>query len=72
MDNVKYVREVQEKLNEAGYQALSNIEWLEQTEKQSGMLQAALVFSVVVGMAAGFFPALRAMPLSPLAAIRNE
>ena len=174
MDNVKYVREVQEKLNEAGYQASSNIEWLEQTEKQSGMIQAvlggigvvslivaaigiantmmmsiyertkeigvlkvlgcdlgsirnmfllesafigslggvagvvlsygisygmnhllklesmgieaggaisqipwwlslaALVFSVVVGMAAGFFPALRAMTLSPLAAIRNE
>lgn len=31
----------------------------------------ALVFSVVVG-AAGFFPALRAMTLSPLTAIRNE
>ncbi len=174
VDNVKHVREVQEKLNEAGYQASSNIEWLEQTEKQSGMIQAvlggigavslivaaigiantmmmsiyertkeigvlkvlgcdlgtirnmfllesafigflggvtgvivsygisygmnrllklesmgigaggaisqipwwlslaALVFSVVVGMAAGFFPALRAMALSPLAAIRNE
>lgn len=33
---------------------------------------AALTFAVVVGMAAGFFPALRAMKLSPLAAIRNE
>lgn len=31
-----------------------------------------LLFSVVVGMVAGFFPALRAMRLSPLAAIRNE
>lgn len=174
VDHMKHVREVQEKLNEAGYQASSNIEWLEQTEKQSGMIQAvlggigavslivaaigiantmmmsiyertkeigvlkvlgcdlgsirnmfllesafigflggvtgvvlsygisygmnhllklesmgigtggaiswipwwlsfsALVFSVLVGMAAGFFPALRAMALSPLAAIRNE
>jgi ABC-type antimicrobial peptide transport system permease subunit len=32
----------------------------------------ALVFAVLVGMIAGFFPALRAMKLSPLAAIRNE
>lgn len=33
---------------------------------------SAVVFAVFVGMAAGFFPALRAMRLSPLAAIRNE
>ena len=33
---------------------------------------AAVVFAVFVGMAAGFMPALRAMKLSPLAAIRNE
>ena len=33
---------------------------------------AALIFAVVIGMAAGFFPAMRAMKLSPLAAIRNE
>lgn len=33
---------------------------------------AAVVFAVIVGMVAGFFPALRAMKLSPLAAIRNE
>lgn len=33
---------------------------------------AATLFAVFVGMAAGFFPALRAMRLSPLAAIRNE
>ena len=32
----------------------------------------ALVFAVVIGMVAGLFPALRAMRLSPLAAIRNE
>lgn len=31
-----------------------------------------LAFAVLVGMIAGFFPALRAMRLSPLAAIRNE
>lgn len=33
---------------------------------------AALVFAVVIGMLAGLFPSLRAMKLSPLAAIRNE
>ncbi|HIT63328.1 MAG TPA: ABC transporter permease [Candidatus Ventrimonas merdavium] len=32
----------------------------------------AIGFAVFVGMAAGFFPAVRAMKLSPLAAIRNE
>lgn len=32
----------------------------------------ALIFAVLVGMVAGFFPAKRAMELSPLAAIRNE
>lgn len=32
----------------------------------------SLVFAVLVGMAAGFFPSLRAMRLSPLAAIRSE
>lgn len=31
-----------------------------------------IVFAVVVGTLAGFFPSLRAMRLSPLAAIRNE
>lgn len=33
---------------------------------------SAVVFAILVGMVAGFFPALRAMKLSPLAAIRNE
>ena len=33
---------------------------------------AAVVFAVFIGMIAGLFPALRAMKLSPLAAIRNE
>jgi ABC-type antimicrobial peptide transport system permease subunit len=32
----------------------------------------AIIFAVVVGMVAGFIPSLRAMRLSPLAAIRNE
>ncbi len=33
---------------------------------------AAIVFAVFIGMIAGFFPAVRAMKLSPLAAIRSE
>ncbi len=33
---------------------------------------AAIGFAILVGMVAGFFPSLRAMKLSPLAAIRNE
>jgi len=33
---------------------------------------AALFFAVLVGMISGFMPALRAMKLSPLSAIRNE
>ena len=32
----------------------------------------SLGFATLVGMVAGYFPALRAMKLSPLAAIRNE
>lgn len=33
---------------------------------------SSVCFAILIGMAAGFFPALRAMRLSPLAAIRNE
>ena len=36
------------------------------------LMLMAIGFAVIVGMAAGFFPSLRAMRLSPLAAIRNE
>lgn len=36
------------------------------------LLLIAIVFSTLIGMAAGFFPAQRATKLSPLAAIRNE
>ena len=36
------------------------------------LVAMAVVFAVLVGMVAGFFPAMRAMKLSPLAAIRNE
>ena len=38
----------------------------------SWLALAAVIFAILVGMVAGFFPALRAMKLSPLAAIRNE
>lgn len=36
------------------------------------LVLAAIVFSTLIGMIAGFFPAQRATRLSPLAAIRNE
>lgn len=36
------------------------------------LLLMAVVFSTLVGMTAGFLPALRAMKLSPLTALRNE
>ena len=36
------------------------------------MWLSAVGFAIVIGMLAGLFPALRAMKLSPLAAIRNE
>ena len=36
------------------------------------LVLVAVGFAVLVGMVAGFFPAVRAMKLSPLAAIRNE
>lgn len=36
------------------------------------LVLVSLGFATLVGMVAGYFPALRAMKLSPLAAIRNE
>ncbi|EFU76375.1 ABC transporter permease [Lachnoanaerobaculum saburreum] len=33
---------------------------------------AAIIFAVIIGMLAGFFPSLRAMKLSPLTALRND
>jgi ABC-type antimicrobial peptide transport system permease subunit len=36
------------------------------------LVAGSMAFAVLVGMVAGYFPALRAMRLSPLAAIRNE
>lgn len=36
------------------------------------LVMLSMVFAVLVGMLAGYFPAVRAMRLSPLAAIRNE
>lgn len=36
------------------------------------LVLVAMIFSTLIGMAAGFFPAQRATRLSPLAAIRNE
>ena len=36
------------------------------------LILASLAFAVLVGMTSGYFPALRAMRLSPLAAIRSE
>lgn len=168
VDDMKHVAAVQKTINDSGFQASSNMDWLEQSQKQSNMVQAvlggigavslfvaaigiantmmmsiyertreigiikvlgcdmgnirnmfllesgfigfiggvtgiaisygisylanqlmsgangnlsqippwlslsAVGFAVFVGMAAGFFPALRAMRLSPLAAIRSE
>lgn len=128
VDKVKHVKEVLTLLNKSGYQAVGKIEWLEQSEKQSKMIQtvlggigavslfvaaigiantmvmsiyertkeigvlkvlgcdmgsnisripswlslAALIFAALVGITAGIFPALKAMNMSPLAAIRNE
>lgn len=36
------------------------------------LIVLAIIFAILVGMLAGFFPARRAMKLSPLAAMRNE
>ena len=51
----------------SGYMNVSNISYI-----PFWLALISLVFAVLVGMVAGFFPALRAMKLSPLAAIRNE
>ena len=39
---------------------------------QDNFVLMSMVFAVLVGVLAGYFPAKRAMKLSPLAAIRNE
>ncbi len=58
------INSVASRASEGYYEHLSYIPlWL---------ILISLVFAVLVGMVAGFFPALRAMKLSPLAAIRNE
>ncbi len=171
VDDINYVMDVQKEISELGYQAESNMEWVESQQRQFGLIQLALggigavslfvaaigitntmmmsiyertkeigimkvlgcdmkniqtlflmeagmigmiggviggvlsyilsaiinaiakssgemmsqlsyippwlaglsfVFAVIVAMVAGFFPSLRAMRLSPLAAIRNE
>ena len=36
------------------------------------LVLVAIVFATLIGTLAGFFPALRAMKLSPLAAIKTE
>lgn len=42
VDKVKHVKEVLTLLNKLGYQAVGKIEWLEQSEKQSKMIQTVL------------------------------
>ena len=36
------------------------------------LILVSIIFAILIGMIAGFFPSLRAMKLSPLSAIRNE
>jgi len=36
------------------------------------LIISAIIFAIVIGMVAGFFPSLRAMKLSPLTALRND
>ena len=67
--NALYVRQQMDQAMQGGYspELMGNISriplWL---------TLLALAFAVFIGMLAGFFPARRAMKLSPLAAIRNE
>lgn len=42
VDNMNHVSEVQKKIAELGYQADSNMEWLEQSKQFTGMVQAVL------------------------------
>lgn len=42
VDDMKNVMEVQKSINNMGYQANSQMEWLEQSQKQSSMVQAVL------------------------------
>lgn len=42
VDDMKNVMEVQKAINNMGYQANSQMEWLEQSQKQSNMVQAVL------------------------------
>ena len=55
------------KLAEAAQEYVSGISYI-----PAWLVLLSLVFAILVGMVAGFFPARRAMKLSPLAAIRNE
>ena len=55
------------KLAEAAQEYASGISYI-----PVWLVLLSLVFAILVGMVAGFFPARRAMKLSPLAAIRNE
>lgn len=58
---------VMNKLAQAAGEYISGISYI-----PLWLVGLSLVFAVLVGMIAGFFPARRAMKLSPLAAIRNE
>lgn len=42
VDNMDYVKEVQNQITELGYQAESNMEWVESSQKQYGYIQAVL------------------------------
>lgn len=51
-------------MSEMGFNSISIIPWW--------LSVASVIFAVIIGMVAGFFPSVRAMRLSPLTAIRNE
>ena len=54
------------------FHALDEVCYEFDLSKPIWLAAASMIFAVFVGMAAGYFPALRAMRLSPLAAIHNE